>query len=124
MSTQFKSRGKVLLAVQGEIFQQGLQVYFRQWGFEPLLLNSSKPDEWQQVIRTQHPLLLVADYSKTEEVTLLVEQQANFPIILLVAQELLPKNVFDSLHHFLSKPCSISELKETVSQLLIIPFPM
>jgi hypothetical protein len=122
---------KVVIMVRGDVFSFGLQVYFREWGYAPVLIRRPDPGQVLALVREHQPVLLVTDLLTWPGGPGGPEPHAApppVPTLLLVAQGCMSNAQYDALrgvpgYKLLPKPCPISHLKRDVEALLSVAIP-
>jgi hypothetical protein len=122
--------GKVLIMVRGDVFSHGLQVNFREWGFEPVVAGRPDPTQVLAHIRQHKPVLLVTDLLTGPGGPASREPAAAPPIptLLLVAHPGPGNAQYAALkgvpgYQVLPKPCPVAHLKRGVEALLSVAIP-
>lgn len=122
IKSSFMHNGKVWVLVRGDIFQEGLSMHLRQWGFEVV----TEPFERKEarLEGEQEPAMIIMDYSTSpsgREAALLTSRHT-VPILFLVAHpeaiKVLPAHVQVVNYYCLPKPCPIADLQGAVENLL------
>jgi hypothetical protein len=119
---------KVLIMVRGDVFSHGLQVNFREWGFEPVVIGRPDPTQVLGLIRQHQPVLLVTDLLAWPGGPASREPFAAPPVptLLLVAH---PGTAHYAAlqgipgYQVLPKPCPVAHLKRGAEALLSVAIP-
>ena len=120
----------VLIMVRGDVFSHGLQVNFREWGFEPVVVGRPDPTQVLALIRQHKPVLLVTDLLTWTGGPASREPAAAPPVptLPLVAHPGPGNAQYAALqgvpgYQVLPKPCPVAHLKRGVEALLSVAIP-
>ena len=122
---------KVVIMVRGDVFSFGLEVYFRDWGFEPVVIARPDAARVPFFLREHQPALLVTDLIKWPGGPVSGEQHPApppVPVLLLVAHGEMSPAQYVALqgvpnYQVLPKPCPVAQLKRGVEGLLSVAIP-
>jgi|GEM_PF-3658268 len=122
---------KVLIMVRGDVFSFGLEVYFREWGFEPVLIARPDAARVPFFLREHQPALLVTDLLTWPGGPVPGELHAApppIPVLLLAAHNQMSPAQYAALqgvpnYQVLPKPCPVAHLKRVVEELLSVAIP-
>jgi hypothetical protein len=121
---------RVLIMVRGDVFSHGLQVHFREWGFEPVVARRPDPTQVLALLGQHKPVLLVTDLLTWPGGPASREPFAAPPVptLLLVDHPGPGHGQYAALqgvpgYQVLPKPCPVAQLKRGVEALLSVTIP-